>query len=472
MTSLSTMTDEIESQPPVAERVLIVEDDPATRSGLAELVQAWGFLTDEAADGEEAMRKVTTFRPAIIVSDLVMPRMGGADLLRALKDQLSDITLILLTAQGTIDSAVEAIKEGAYDYLSKPVDPQRLQILLQKAVERQDTLREVRALRRQLREQGSFGRIIGNSPGIRAVYRVIEQSAPTNASVLISGESGTGKELIAQTIHELSPRATFPFVAINCAAIPETLLESEIFGHEKGAFTGATDRRTGVFELAHRGTLFLDEIAEMMPATQVKLLRVLQERIFRRLGGRQEISVDVRVIAATNQNPQDAVNSGKLREDLFYRLNVFAIDLPPLRARREDIPLLVQTFLTEFNRTNAKSIRGVDQEAMYILERYPWPGNIRELRNVIERATILAESEFIEPRHLPPTLISRGEASLPTLTIGPGTTVDEAERRLILLTLDHTRNNKTRAAEILGISLKTLHNKLNRMKEDGIRSEA
>ncbi|MEP6893772.1 MAG: sigma-54 dependent transcriptional regulator, partial [Gaiellaceae bacterium] len=435
-------------------------------------VQAWGFQTDEAADGEEAMRKVTTFRPAIIVSDLVMPRMGGADLLRALKDQLSDITFILLTAQGTVDSAVEAIKEGAYDYLSKPVEPQRLQILLQKAVERQDTLREVRALRRQLREQGSFGRIIGNSPSIRTVYRVIEQSAPTNASVLISGESGTGKELIAQTIHELSPRATFPFVAINCAAIPETLLESEIFGHEKGAFTGATDRRTGVFELAHRGTLFLDEIAEMMPTTQVKLLRVLQERVFRRLGGRQEISVDVRVIAATNVNPQEAVNSGKLREDLFYRLNVFAIDLPPLRDRREDIPLLVQTFLTEFNRTNAKGIRAVDQEAMYLMERYPWPGNIRELRNVIERATILAESEFIEPRHLPPTLISRGEASLPTLTISPGMTVDEAERRLILLTLDHTRNNKTRAAEILGISLKTLHNKLNRMKDEGMRSEA
>jgi DNA-binding NtrC family response regulator len=466
------MTDDLDLQPQVGERVLIVEDDPATRSGLAELVQAWGFQTDEAADGEEAMRKVTTFRPAIIVSDLVMPRMGGADLLHALKEQLSDITFILLTAQGTVDSAVEAIKEGAYDYLSKPVDPQRLQILLQKAVERQDTLREVRTLRRQLREHGSFGRIIGNSPGIRTVYRVIEQSAPTNASVLISGDSGTGKELIAQTIHELSPRATFPFVAINCAAIPETLLESEIFGHEKGAFTGATDRRTGVFELAHRGTLFLDEIAEMMPATQVKLLRVLQERVFRRLGGRQEISVDVRVIAATNVNPQEAVNSGKLREDLFYRLNVFAIDLPPLRERREDIPLLVQMFLTEFNRSNAKGIRGVDQEAMYILERYPWPGNIRELRNVIERATILAESEFIEPRHLPPTLISRGEEALPTLTIAPGTTVDEAERRLILLTLDHTRNNKTRAAEILGISLKTLHNKLNRMKEDGIRSEA
>jgi DNA-binding NtrC family response regulator len=472
MTCQATEMTEIESESTVGERVLIVEDDPAARSGLAELVQAWGFQTDEAAEGEEAMRKVTTFRPAIILSDLVMPRMGGADLLRALKDQLTDITFILLTAQGTVDSAVEAIKEGAYDYLSKPVDPQRLQILLQKAVERQDTLREVRALRRQLREQGSFGRIIGNSPGIRTVYRVIEQSAPTSASVLISGESGTGKELVAQTIHELSPRASFPFVAINCAAIPETVLESDIFGHEKGAFTGASDRRTGVFELAHRGTLFLDEIAEMMPATQVKLLRVLQERIFRRLGGRQEISVDVRVIAATNVNPQDAVNNGKLREDLFYRLNVFAIDLPPLRERREDIPLLVQAFLTEFNRTNAKGIRAVDQEAMYLMERYPWPGNIRELRNVIERATILAESEFIEPRHLPPTLISRGEASLPTLTISPGTTVDEAERRLILLTLDHTRNNKTRAAEILGISLKTLHNKLNRMKdEEGMRNQ-
>jgi DNA-binding NtrC family response regulator len=452
------------------ERVLIVEDDPATRTGLAELVQAWGFQTDEASDGEDGLRKVTTFRPAIIVSDLVMPRLGGLELLRSLKDQLSDITFILLTAQGTVDSAVEAIKDGAYDYLSKPVDPQRLQILLQKAVERQETLREVRHLRRQLREHGTFGRIVGNSPGIRSVYRVIEQSAPTMASVLISGDSGTGKELVAQTIHELSPRASFPFVAINCAAIPETLLESEIFGHEKGAFTGAQDRRIGVFELAHRGTLFLDEIAEMVPATQVKLLRVLQERTFRRLGGRQEQVVDVRVIAATNTDPAAAVREGKLREDLYYRLNVFAIELPPLRDRREDIPLLVQNFLNEFNRTNMKSVRAVNQEAMHILERYAWPGNIRELRNVIERATILADSDFIEPRHLPPTLLSREEETLPTLTIAPGTTVDEAERRLILLTLEHTRNNKTRAAEILGISLKTLHNKLNRMKEEGARS--
>ncbi|HEX5473717.1 MAG TPA: sigma-54 dependent transcriptional regulator [Vicinamibacterales bacterium] len=459
-------TDDPIPSPSTGERVLIVEDDPSTRVGLAELVGAWGFQTDEASNGEEALQKVTTFRPAIIVSDLVMPRVGGLELLRALKDQLSDITLILLTAQGTVESAVEAIKEGAYDYLSKPVDPQRLKILLQKAVERQETLREVKHLRRQLREQGSFGRIVGNSPGIRSVYRVIEQAAPTSASVLVAGESGTGKELVAQTIHELSQRATFPFVAINCAAIPETLLESEIFGHEKGAFTGAQDRRLGCFELAHRGTLFLDEIAEMQPATQVKLLRVLQERTFRRLGGRQEQQVDVRVLAATNQVPLDAVRNGKLREDLFYRLNVFAIDLPPLRNRREDIPLLVQTFLTEFNTRNGKSVRAVDQETMHILENYPWPGNIRELRNVMERATILAEGDFIETRHLPPLLVTRGEETLPTLTLAPGTTVDEAERRLIILTLEHTRQNKTRAAEILGISLKTLHNKLNRMKQE------
>ncbi len=451
----------------LGERVLIVEDDSSTREGLAELVQTWGFQTEEAADGEEGLRKVTSFRPAIIVSDMVMPRVGGMELLRALKDQLSDLTLILLTAQGTVETAVEAIKEGAYDYLSKPVDPQRLQILLKKAVERQDTLREVRHLRRQLREAGTFGKIVGNSPSIRTIYRVIEQAAPTLASVLISGESGTGKELIAQTIHELSPRSSYPFVAINCAAIPETLLESEIFGHEKGAFTGAHDRRTGVFELAHRGTLFLDEIAEMQPATQVKLLRVLQERSFRRLGGRQEQSVDVRVIAATNVNPGDAVKNGTLREDLYYRLNVFAVELPPLRERRDDVPLLIQRFLNEFNATNEKAVRGVDQDAMQILEQYPWPGNIRELRNVIERATILTDTEFIGTRNLPPLLVTRGEETLPNIVLTPGTTVDEAERRLIVLTLDHMHNNKTRAAEVLGISLKTLHNKLNRMKEDG-----
>ncbi|HEX7486246.1 MAG TPA: sigma-54 dependent transcriptional regulator [Vicinamibacterales bacterium] len=448
----------------VVERVLIVEDDPATRMGLTELVRTWGFLADSAEDGVEALQKVTSFRPAIVVTDLVMPRMDGHALLKALREHDVDISVVLLTAQGSVESAVEAIKDGAYDYLTKPVDTQRLQILLQKVVERQETMREVKALRRQLRDQGAFGRMIGSSSGMRKVYRIIEQAAPTSASVLISGDSGTGKELVAQTIHQLSQRAAAPFVAINCAAIPETLLESEIFGHEKGAFTGASERRQGCFELADHGTLFLDEIAEMTPATQVKLLRVLQERTFRRLGGRQEQRVDVRVLAATNQDPAEAVRNGKLREDLYYRLNVFTMLLPPLRDRKEDLPLLIQSFLAEFNARNGKSIAAVNHDAMRILESYNWPGNVRELRNVIERATILADGQFIEPKHLPNVLVQVGETRQPALSLSPGTTVEEAEKRLIQMTLEHTRDNKTRAAEILGISLKTLHNKLNRLK--------
>jgi len=446
------------------ERVLIVEDEPSTRLGLTELVSTWGFTTDSAADGEEALQQITAFRPSIVISDLVMPRMGGLELLRALKEEGTAITTVILTAQGTVETAVEAIKEGAYDYLTKPVEPQRLKILLDKIVERQDTLREVKALRKQLREHGSFGKMIGNSPQMRKVYQTIEQAAPTQANVLIWGESGTGKELVAQTIHQLSPRGQMPFVPINCAAIPETLLESEIFGHEKGAFTGASDRREGCFELSDRGTLFLDEIAEMTPATQVKLLRVLQERKFRRLGGRQEQSVDVRVIAATNVNPADAVKNGKLREDLYYRLNVFAIELPPLRQRKEDLSLLVQAFLAEFNDRNNKSVSAVDSSAMRMLEQYNWPGNVREVRNVIERAVILSNGEFIEPKHLPPLVTDSPDVVKPVIALEPGTTVEEAERRLILMTLEHTRDNKTRAAEILGISLKTLHNKLNKLR--------
>jgi DNA-binding NtrC family response regulator len=446
------------------DRVLIVEDDSNTRVGLTELVRTWGFTTEAAADGQEALQRITAFRPSIIISDLVMPRMGGLELLRAVKDEAGDVTMVILTAQGTVETAVEAIKEGAYDYLTKPIEPQRLKILLDKIVERQETMREVKVLRRQLRDHGSFGRMIGASPEMRKVYQIIEQAAPTGASVLISGESGTGKELVAQTMHQLSPRAQQPFVPINCAAIPETLLESEIFGHEKGAFTGATDRREGCFELADRGTLFLDEIAEMAPATQVKLLRVLQEQTFRRLGGRNEQTVDVRVIAATNVNPMEAVKSGRLREDLYYRLNVFCIDLPPLRQRKEDLPLLIQSFLAEFNPRNSKAVTAVDAAAMRILEQYNWPGNIRELRNVIERAVILSSSEFIETKHLPPLLAAVQAVSAPAISLEPGVTVEEAERRLILLTLEHTRDNKTRAAEILGISLKTLHNKLNRLR--------
>jgi transcriptional regulator with PAS, ATPase and Fis domain len=300
---------------------------------------------------------------------------------------------------------------------------------------------------------------------------VLEQAAPTPASMLILGESGTGKELVAQTIHQLSPRAHAPFVALNCAAIPDTLLESEIFGHERGAFTGATDRRSGCFELADRGTLFLDEIAEMTPATQVKLLRVLQERKFRRLGGRTEQEVDVRVLAATNIDPVVAIRDGRLREDLYYRLNVFTISLPPLRDRRDDLPLLIQAFIDEFNARDHRSVRTVSPAAMRQLDQYEWPGNVRELRNVIERATILAKGELIEPAHLP-VMGMVAAAAAPSalgLTIAPGMTVDEAEQKLIMATLDSSGGNKTRAAEMLGISLKTLHNKLNRFKEEGAK---
>ena len=454
---------------PSIERVLIVEDEPSTRLGLTELVRTWGFTAESAADGEDALKSVTSFRPSIIITDLVMPRMGGLELLKALKDDGGGCIVVLLTAQGTVESAVEAIKEGAYDYLTKPIEPQRLKILLDKIVERQDTLREVKVLRRQLREQGSFGSMIGSSPSMRKVYQIVEQAAPTSASVLIWGESGTGKELVAKIIHQLSPRAQQPFVPINCAAIPETLLESEIFGHEKGAFTGATDRREGCFELADRGTLFLDEIAEMTPATQVKLLRVLQEQTFRRLGGRHEQTVDVRMIAATNVVPADAVKSGKLREDLYYRLHVFAIELPPLRQRKEDLPLLIQSFIAEFNSRNNKQVSAVEPAAMKVLEHYHWPGNVRELRNVIERAVILSSGQFLEMKHLPPYLTETPAPAAPAggMALTAGMTVEEAENRLIMLTLDHSGGNKTRAAEILGISLKTLHNKLNKMRGRG-----
>jgi DNA-binding NtrC family response regulator len=450
-------------------RVLIVEDDQAARLGLAELVRAWGFTVDAAGDGQEGLEKVTTFRPSIIVSDLVMPGKSGLDLLEALGPETAQIKVILLTAQGTVETAVEALKRGAEDYLTKPVDPERLRHLLERLAELEAARRENSVLRRRLREEGRFGRLVGASRAMRQIYDVLEQAAPTQASVLITGESGTGKELVAETLHQLSPRAARPFVAINCAAIPDALLESEIFGHEKGAFTGAAERRAGCFELADSGTLFLDEIAEMQAATQVKLLRVLQERRFRRLGGRVEQEVDVRIVAATNVDPPQAVREGRLREDLYYRLNVFTLALPPLRERLDDLPLLVQTFLDEFNQRDGRQVKALDPDAMHRLERHTWPGNVRELRNAIERAVILARGEFIQPEHLPAFEATAPvpEASGDGLAVTPGTTVHEMEERLILATLESTGGNKTRAAGMLGVSLKTLHNKLNRMKGKG-----
>jgi DNA-binding NtrC family response regulator len=448
------------------ERILLVEDDAAQRVGLQQLLTSWGHAVDVASNGVEALARVAESRPTIVLSDLIMPGMGGLDLLRALKQQDDlDLTVVLMTAQGTVESAVEAIKHGAYDYLTKPVDPQRMKILLDQIVQRHDTLREMRVLRRQLQERGTFGKMIGASMEMRKIYQVIEQAAPTVASVLVSGESGTGKELVAQTVHQISPRVSQPFVPLNCAAIPDTLLESELFGHEKGAFTGAIARRQGCFELANRGTLFLDEISEMTPTTQAKLLRVLQERSFRPLGGHREQSVDIRVIAATNTDPPEAVRQAKLREDLYYRLNVFAIRLPPLRDRKDDLPMLIQAFIKEFNARNGRSVAGLSDRAMQMIERYDWPGNVRELRNVMERATIVAKGAVIEVADLPALTAAAPAASSPSVGLAPGTTVDQAEQQLIEVTLQHTGGNKTRAAEMLGISLKTLHNKLNRMKE-------
>jgi DNA-binding NtrC family response regulator len=468
-----------ENAPSLPLRVLIVEDDPAQRAGLTQLVASWGFDVSNAPDGEAGLAQVAKTPPDVILSDLVMPKMGGLDLLAALSEQDHNITVLILTAQGTVDSAVKAIQLGAYDYVAKPIDPQRLRILLDQVSERHTRQKEVTVLRRQLGEHGRFGTMIGTSVVMRQVYQLIEQAAPTGASVLITGESGTGKELVAQTLHKLSPRAAKPFVPINCAAIPEALLESELFGHEKGAFTGAITRRQGSFELADRGTVFLDEVAEMSPATQAKLLRVLQERVVHPVGSERQRPIDVRIIAATNVAPLEAVQAGRLREDLYYRLNVFAVQLPPLRDRLDDLPLLAQAFVTEFSRELGKSVAGVSDKALAVLRDHRWPGNVRELRNVMERATIVTRSNMLEPADLAGfgtnltgqpvpqapssassvnSASSASSASSPVLE--PGMTVAEAERRLIDITLAHTGGNKTKAAAMLGISLKTLHNKL------------
>jgi DNA-binding NtrC family response regulator len=406
----------------------------------------------------------------VVVTDLVLPEMDGLTLLQKLKETGRPPIVLLVTGHGTVETAVEAMRHGAFDYLTKPVDTTRLQVLLEKSIEQESLSREVNLLRHQLRQKGSFGQMVGQSRGMQEVYRWVELAGTSTAPVLVYGESGTGKELVARTIHELSNRRNKPFVAINCAAIPETLIESELFGHERGAFTGATERRLGCFELTDGGTLFLDEVAEMDPNTQAKLLRVLQEGTFRRVGGgKHEIQVDVRVVAATNQVPTDAIANGKLREDLFYRLNVFSIHLPPLRERREDIPLLARNFIEEFNRQDNRQVRGLSSEAEKELERYHWPGNVRELRNVIQRAVVVSGSGLIGVEHLPDTLL-RAAPPAPAAAGGSVTPIREMERDMILRALEETGQDKRRAAQLLGISLKTLYNKLAKYGIQAVKS--
>jgi len=450
--------------PMTHERVLIVEDEENERSGLAELVSSWGFRAETARDGVEGLEKAKQWSPSIVITDLKMPRMGGIELLERLAEQDQTIAVILVTAQGTIDSAVQAMRTGAYDYITKPIDTNRLRTILSNAAALLGARAELEATRRKLRDTGSLGKLSGSSRKMQEIFRLIEMVAPSTASVLITGASGTGKELVARTIHELSPRKERPFVAINCAAIPETLMESEIFGHEKGAFTGALERRTGCFELAEGGTLLLDEIGEMPVGTQAKLLRVLEDRKLRRLGSKVETPVDVRVLAATNKIPDEAVSKGELRSDLYYRLNVFNIHMPPLREHKDDIVGLVQQLLTEMSSKHGRKVVAVSEAVLNQFNNYSWPGNVRELRNTIERAVIVCDGAMIETRHLPPGFGQaplRAAANDPdAVRLGVGTTVEEAEKMLILKTLEATSNNKTRAAEILGISLKTLHNKL------------
>ncbi len=449
-----------------AERVMIVEDEIHALHGLAELVSSWGYETEMAGDGMEALEKVSGWQPGIIVTDLKMPRMNGLELLQQLSVNRNDCTVVVLTAQGSIDLAVEAMKIGAYDFIQKPVDSTRLRLTLSNATHMRETERQLEVTRRKLRDTGILGPLVGSSRKMREIYALIEQVAPSNVSVLITGESGTGKELVARALHELSPRKPKPFVAVNCAAIPERLIESEIFGHEKGAFTGAMERRAGCFELAEEGTLLLDEIGEMPVATQAKLLRVLEDHKLRRLGSKVESPVDVRVLAATNKNPEAAVDAGQLRADLYYRLNVFNIHMPPLREHKEDIPAIVEALIQDMNEKHGRHVPGVDSGMLQRLMQYDWPGNVRELRNTIERAVILCGTNPVGVQHLPPGFGTRGvessfEAAVAnSVKVEVGTTVDEAERLLIVKTLASTNNNKTRAAEILGISLKTLHNKL------------
>jgi len=444
-------------------RVLVVDDEETSRSGLTLLLSTLGYEVESAADGEEAMERVRTFRPAVVIADLVMPGMDGLGVLKAVHSELPGAMVILLTGHASIETAVAAMKEGAYDYITKPIEPRRLRALIDKAVEKAEVVHEVTVLRRQLQEVRGLGLLLGTSPSMRDVYRLIDQAAPTTAPVLLTGETGTGKELVARTIHEMSTRSRQPFVAVNCSAIPETLLESELFGHEKGAFTGAAERRAGYFELADAGTIFLDEITEMSPGLQAKYLRALQDGAVRRLGGKSELRVDVRVIAATNRDPLQAVKDGTFREDLYYRLNVLNIAMPPLRKRADDIPLLVEAFIGEFNERYGKSVKAVDDASMRLLQQHHWPGNVRELRNTIERAVVQCEGDRIVSACLPFGPPPPAPAERPDAIVLPiGTTLDAAERELILRTLEANKRNKTRAAEVLGVTPKTLHNKLHR----------
>jgi DNA-binding NtrC family response regulator len=441
-------------------RIAIADDEQSARRSLGQILQEDGFEVFLAADGEEALKVVADEAPDVLLTDLRMPGMDGHELLSRVRKAYPDVSVVIMTAHGTIRSAVQALREGAADYLTKPIDVEELEHLLGQILERKRLVAETQFLRARLDEKYSFENIIGRSPEMLDVFGLVEQVAPSQASILITGDSGTGKELIAQAIHQRSPRRNAAFVKVSCAALPETLLESELFGHERGAFTGALSRRAGRFEAAAGGTIFLDEVGDIPPGMQVKILRFLQERQFERLGGNRTLTVDVRVIAATHRDLAALIREGSFREDLFYRLNVIEIHLPAIRERKQDIPLLVDFFIHKFAAANGKRISGVTEETLAALMAYSWPGNVRELEHAIERAVILAREERLDPGLFPALPREQPVVTRASGPVVPGASLEEIEMDAILRTLEAAGGSTTRAAAILKISPRTIQYKL------------
>jgi two-component system response regulator HydG len=446
--------------------LLIADDDPGLRESLERTLTREGYRVVLASDGRAALERVQAGGVDLIVTDLRMPGLTGLELLRAAKAIMPDVDVILLTAFGTVEEAVKAMKDGAYDFLTKPFRREQLIKLIDKALERRDLIEQNRALKKQLEDLRAKGQMIGASPTWRRMMTLVEQVADSSATILIQGESGTGKELVARTIHERSARRNGPFVAVNCAALPETLLESELFGYEKGAFTGAAGRKEGRFDLANAGTLFLDEVADLSLVTQPKILRVLQEGEYERLGGTRTLQVDVRIVAATNRDLSDMVKEKRFREDLYYRLNVITVRVPPLREHPEDIRLLAQHYLRVYSAKNGRKLEGFSSEAIDRLESYAWPGNVRELENVVERSVLLARKDRIDAEDLPEEVMGVKRPPRDAILELIGTPLAEIEDRLLDETLKITGGNKTQAAELLGIDVRTVARKLERRKDD------
>jgi len=443
-------------------RILIVDDEANARTALAELLRDEGFQVETAADGFKALPKLEEFGPDLLLTDLKMPGLDGLELMRKAREGDPDIAAVVMTAYGAIDTAVAAMRQGAADYLTKPINVDELLIVLERVLERQRLHRESGILRERLSERHRIHNIVGSCAAMQRVLETVLQVAPSRASVLITGESGTGKELVAAAIHEHSPRSSGPFIKLHCAALADSLLESELFGHERGAFTGAAGRRDGRFHQADGGTLFLDEIGEIPASTQIKLLRFLQEREFERVGGNQTIKVDVRIVAATNRDLAQLVREGKFREDLYYRLNVVSIEVPPLRGRSSDIPLLATHFLRKYTAENGKAIRGFTVEALDRITHHDWPGNVRELENAVERAVVVCRSDEIRLEDLAPSIATGGTHDSPRdqMPLVPGATLADLEKYAILKTLEHTGGSTSRAAQMLGISPRKIQYRL------------